>query len=305
MLFQKILALLLSLISGVASLFGVTMKDAYEPDAFPIISVEEKAPDAIRIASFNVRCADVNGTPAILRRQLVQEEILRIAPDSIGVQEATTDWMAYLRLIPGYGAFGEGRDGGISGEHSAILYNRSKYRLMAGDTFWLNETKSKKQIGWDAALNRICTWVVLENRETGAQYAHVNTHFDHAGAQARLESAKLILAFIRDNFADLPVILTGDLNVEQSSEAYQLFAGNLTDARENAPDSRTVGSFHDGNAGLYPYDLDYIFCGAKVSPLVFRTVTDGVNGRYVSDHFPIYADVTMEPVTGVFQKTVS
>ena len=40
MLFQKILALLLSLISGVASLFGVTMKDAYEPDAFPIISVK-------------------------------------------------------------------------------------------------------------------------------------------------------------------------------------------------------------------------------------------------------------------------
>ena len=39
------------------------------------------------------------------------------------------------------------------------------------------------------------------------------------------------------------------------------------------------------------YYIDCILTKPGVETAVYRTVTVGVNGRFVSDHFPIYADV--------------
>ena len=45
---------------------------------------------------------------------------------------------------------------------------------------------------------------------------------DHIGVVARRESAKLIIAKIKEMCAKDPVILTGDFNVDQTSESYQV-----------------------------------------------------------------------------------
>ena len=37
--------------------------------------------------------------------------------------------------------------------------------------------------------------------------------------------------------------------------------------------------------------IDYILCSDDFHPTVFKTVTAGIDGRFVSDHFPIYADL--------------
>ena len=49
---------------------------------------------------------------------------------------------------------------------------------------------------------------------------------DHVGVQARAESAKLILEKIKEFPKKLPAILTGDFNVDQTSESYQLLDGS-------------------------------------------------------------------------------
>lgn len=53
-----------------------------------------------------------------------------------------------------------------------------------------------------------------------------NLHMDHVGVQARAESAKLILEKIKEFPKKLPAILTGDFNVDQTSESYQLLDGS-------------------------------------------------------------------------------
>ena len=58
---------------------------------------------------------------------------------------------------------GVGRDdGNKKGEFCAIYFNKNKYRLLKSSTFWLSENPNEVSIGWDAALERICTYAQLE-----------------------------------------------------------------------------------------------------------------------------------------------
>ena len=291
MLFRRLLSMLLAVSMAAATLFPYG--DAYTPGTFPIIGIDEKADDAVRVMSFNIRCYGVGDEGVARRRLIALEEILRVAPDSLGVQEATGAWMFWLRMLPQYGIVGKCRDGGISGEHCPVLYNREKYRLIDADTFWLSETPDEVSYGWDAACRRVCTWVLLENRESGVRYAHVNTHFDNVGKTAVKKSAEQISAFIAERFPDVPVVFTADLNAEPDSVAYEIMTRTLSDTRLTAPDCQSFGTYHDAAPQDYSdCIIDYVLCSQNVTPLVFRTVTEGVNGRFVSDHFPIYADVT-------------
>ena len=297
MLFRRIIGLFLAISAAFGTLFPYG--DAYEEGTFPIIGIDEKAEDAVRVMSFNIRCADVNGVPASRRRLIALEEILRVAPDSLGVQEATPAWMFWLRMLPQYGIVGECRDGKGKGEACPVLYDRTKYKLIDHDTFWLSETPDEVSYGWDADCRRTCTWALLENKADGTRYVHVNTHFDNEGQQAVRESAKMITAFIAEKFSGVPVVFTADMNARPGSAGYNIMTETLTDARLTAPDCtdecRTLFTFHNGKPeGRTTPILDYVLYGEGVTALSYRTVTEGVNGRLVSDHFPIYADVRID-----------
>jgi len=79
------------------------------------------------------------------------------------------------------------------GEFSAVFYNHDRFKKLDGGTFWLSDTPGACSFGWDAACRRICSWVKLEELESGEILHVFNTHFDHKGEVARRESAQLIL----------------------------------------------------------------------------------------------------------------
>ena len=293
-IFQRILSFLVAMSASLTGLFGITRTDTFTPDTFPIIAVSEKAQDAVRICSFNIRNTDVNGTGMEHRILIALQQIVEIAPDSMGVQEATTLWMPALRSLAGYGVVGKCRDGFVIGEFNPIVYNCVKYQLVDTGTFWLSETPEKPSVGWDAAYRRICTWAVLKNRKTGQTYVHMNAHFDNQGRTAQAEEAKMIVAFANEHFSGLPLVLTSDLNNQPGSQAYQILTASLTDTRFAAPDSVGFGTFHDADPQKHTQDIiDYVMVAGGVQALTYRTVTAGVSGRFVSDHFPIYADILL------------
>ncbi len=39
--------------------------------------------------------------------------------------------------------------------------------------------------------------------------------------------------------------------------------------------------------------IDYVLVNDRVKPLVYRVVTEGIDGKLVSDHYPVYADVVI------------
>ena len=293
MFFYRIfLSVILCFAALTAQVKGEIPADTYTPDTFPIIRQSLKTPCSVRVVSFNIRCADVNGVQPKERADIVLKTICDLAPDSAGLQEVTGEWVKYLKKIPGCGMVGEGRDGGGHGEGCYILYNELKWKCLDSGTFWLSETPDEPSFGWDAACRRVCTWIVLQNRLTGKTYAHVNSHFDHQGKVAVKEEAKMVNAFIDEHFCDMPVVFTADLNAKPDSEPYRIMTESLADARLNAAEKQEYGTFH----GTHPetmaeYYIDYVLTRPGIEVPVYRTVTAGVNGRFVSDHFPIYADV--------------
>ena len=294
---QKWIAALLSLTAALFAATGIRMADSMQGHEFPLIAVTEKAEEDVRVMSFNVRNTDLNGVPAPFRRDLAIREILKIMPDSFGVQEATITWMAALRAkLPAYGCVGVARDNGKSllgmGEYTAVFYLREKYDLLDHGDFWLSDTPDEPSYGPGAAYRRICTWALLQNKETGEVYAHVNTHLDNGSNEAREAGARQIVAFIESRFTDTPVAFTADMNTGEGSGAYRIMTGALNDARYAAADAAGADTYHNCTPEDKPVIiLDYVMCSKDAAVDVFRVVTDGIDGRFVSDHFPIYADV--------------
>ncbi|MFP9098332.1 endonuclease/exonuclease/phosphatase family protein [Flavobacterium sp. RHBU_24] len=177
----------------------------------------------IKVMTYNLRLdTDADGENRWgLRKDLVAGQVQFYEPDFMGVQEALPQQMHYLDdTLAAYDFIGVGRDDGREkGEFSAIFYNKDKFKAVQQSTFWLSPTPEKPRLGWDAACNRVCTYGLFENTKTRQKVWVFNTHFDHLGNVARIESAKLILKKINEiNKDKLPFILTGDFNLEETSE---------------------------------------------------------------------------------------
>ncbi len=248
----------------------------------------------MKIMSFNIRGAHVGNERWQKRKGIVCKTMLMSNADSIGLQEAHTKWMRTIkwRLRKKYDCIGIGRDDGKhKGEHSAIFYLKDKYNLIDSGNFWLSETPDVPSIGWDADCKRICTWGVLENKITKERYVHMNTHFDHIGVVARSESVKMILEKAK-SLPDMPVVFTADMNVTEGGKNYSQFvnSGYFYDTKYLAPDTMEKCTFHDTKPEEHEGDIiDYIMVNDKWTVQKYRVMTEGIDGRFVSDHFPIYA----------------
>ncbi|MDV7402353.1 hypothetical protein RZS08_63615, partial [Arthrospira platensis SPKY1] len=86
---------------------------------------------------------------------------------------------------------------------------------------------------------------IFTDRRTHKRLHLLNTHFDHVGAQARTESAKLLLQRYKTAYTGDAFILMGDFNAEEQSEPIQLFASELEGL------SLVDSLFFDGPAGTF------------------------------------------------------
>lgn len=289
------MSILMAFITMLTSLFGIIQN---KPDTTITQGFETKGENVMRIMSFNIRSGKVGSETWQDRVGIVSQTMLESDADSIGVQEAHPEWMEQLRqtVTSKYAYVGVGRDGENAGEFSAIFYLKDKYNLIDSGTFWLSETPDQISKGWDAVFNRICTWAVLENKATGEKYVHINSHFDHVGVNARANSVELILNKAKE-FTDLPVVFTADLNVKQGSEDYNHFvnSGILRDTKFDTHDTMNYCTYHDSNPKRNMDEvIDYVMINEHFDAKTYRVVTEGIDGRYVSDHFPIYADIVVK-----------
>ena len=147
-------------------------------------------------------------------------------PDFIGGQEVQHHQLTYLlENLKGYNYIGVGRDDGKeAGEYSCIFYKKDKFNVLQQSTFWLSPTPDTVSKGWDAAIVRVCTYGLFKNKKTKQLFWVFNTHFDHVGKVARLESAKLIIKKMQElNTKNYPIIFSGDFNSRPEAEPSNIF----------------------------------------------------------------------------------
>ncbi|HOO25843.1 MAG TPA: endonuclease/exonuclease/phosphatase family protein [Clostridiales bacterium] len=248
----------------------------------------------MRVMSFNLLCGGEGENTVRKRRGIATEKILELKPDLLGVQEATPEWMRWLKAkLSDYAFVGVGRDDGKKkGEYSAVFYLKDKFDLLDSGTFWLSETPDKVSQGWDGVCKRICSWALLQEKSSGKKLAHMNTHLDHKGFLARKNGIGLILEKARE-LDDYSLVVTGDFNLFEGSEEYEwLMAGTLKDSKFLSPQTEDKGTFHGfGEDGDMKVIIDYVLVNDKFKPQTYRIVSEGVNGRAVSDHHPVCVDM--------------
>lgn len=223
--------------------------------------------------------------------------------DIIGMQEVLVSQLNYMKEnLPAYGVVGVGRkDGKDQGEFSPVFYRKDRFKMIKNETFWLSETPDKISKGWDANLERIVTWAILQDKNTSKEIPFLNTHFDHIGVEARVESAKLLKSKIAELAGGRPVILTGDFNSLPDSEAIR----HLIDSNDSNGliDSKMVAKLSygpdwtSGGFDTRPFNertvIDYIFVKGISTVNRYAVFTEKLNEICLSDHCPVFAQVKL------------
>ena len=263
------------------------------------ISMDTSALSAgeIRIMSANVRCLnpqDLGKKSWFYRADLILKNIEAEAPTVIGFQEVTKWQYAYLcDTLSGYDSVITYRDDTLYSEGCPVFYNTSLYNLKDKGSFWLSETPEVMSKGWDAACYRICSYVILEEKENGKQFVVFNTHLDHVSDTARINGIRVVLDKIAQ-FGGLPSVIIGDLNAAEDSETYRSVTENFLDAKYQLENPQISATYHNWGTELDRPCIDYCMIsktGFTVNSYkVVQTTYDGV---YPSDHFPLSVSLTL------------
>src|SRR5690606_6131573 len=198
-----------------------------------------------------------------------------------------------------------------------------KLAVLDEGTFWLSENPETPGKGWDAALPRICTWGKFKDKQQGTVFYFFNLHLDHVGVKARHESAKQVLRRIKPLAAQgIPVILTGDFNVDQQSESYKeiVNSGFILDSYDTALlKYGASGTFNGFNIhSRTDSRIDHVFITKGITVEKHGVLTDfyqpahsskradsrnfpkevklyeNIN-RLPSDHFPVSVQLILKP----------
>ena len=261
---------------------------------------------SLNILSYNIRFANPGDAPNTWseRKDKVFAVIREASPDIFGLQEALKSQVDDTEhAFPGFTRIGSGRDDGKeAGEYSPVFYNTVKFSLLKSGVFWLSQTPSVAgSRGWDAACNRIVTWVHLKDIRSGEGIFVFCTHFDHMGEIARHNSALMVLQAVDSLAGETPAVLIGDFNATPDSEPYQIITDKsnpkhlidaLTICKNNKGPECTYTGFKIG--AIPGARIDYIFVKSKMK-VVSYTVNPENNGEYYpSDHLPVSATFLLQ-----------
>jgi len=272
----------------------------------PASSLADEQSSEVRVMSFNIRygTAKDGDNHWDKRKDFLIETIKAFDPDLLGTQETLGFQRDYLaEKLAGYEALGVGRDDGReNGEMTALYFKRSRFEKLDGGHFWLSETPDQPgSKSWDTSLTRMATWVKLRDRRQpkAKPLAFFNTHFDHRGVQARIESARLLRRRAIEMSKTCRVIVTGDFNMGEGSEAYRALFDPVTGQPSPLRDTyRLANPTRAPNEGTFTgfkpdatdgQRIDWIGVSREwkvIKAAIDRTARDG---RTPSDHFPVTA----------------
>ena len=295
--------------------------------ALSVVLTNALSAQDIYIGQYNIRnvnakdSAEGNGWE---RRCPVVCDILRIeAFDIFGAQEVLHDQMEDLHAaLPQYASIGVGRnDGKTDGEYAPIFYKKDRIECLDCGTFWLSETPDVAgSIGWDARYTRICTWGKFKDLKSGKKFLMFNLHMDHRGVEARRQSCHLVLSKVKEMCGKYPYILTGDFNVDQKNEIYNIIAGS--GAFHDSYETADVRFAETDSMNYFKVDfktdrrIDHVFLSPDFKALDYKLMTysywvevdpseqakadiaagkEGVivhEQRLPSDHYPIGVHIT-------------
>ncbi len=255
--------------------------------------------DQIKIVTFNLRSVwKGDGINAFIHRAgLIYEKIQKEQPDIVAFQEVIEPHYDLLtKLMPEYTFLGQFRNADYRGEGVYIAIKNADWMTVFYDVFWISPTPHVPASRFEGQSHcpRICATAAVRHKKSGKILRVANIHLDHIGEAARVKGIRCVLDKLAEYEHDypLPTLLMGDFNAEPNSETIAMTNEVLQDLTAEIP-----LTFHDYGREDH-CKIDYIyatptFVGAVRSIKIWDDVNEGI---YLSDHYPICAEFSVEEI---------
>jgi len=265
----------------------------------------------VRVMSFNIRYGTAKDGENHWknRKEMVFDVLRNHHPNVVGLQEALGFQIDQIRKANSeYGLIGVAReDGANDGEYSAILYRLDLFDVDESGTFWFSDTPEVPGSShWGNACVRICSWARFIEKKSRRAFYVFNLHMDHISQPSREKSAVLLSQRLLNRKHADPFIVTGDFNTGENNPVILYLKGKAALSKSNGnecknpvpmvdtfrilyPDANDVGTFNGFKGKRKGDKIDYIFTMPGVKVLEAKILYDNVDGRFPSDHFPVWA----------------
>ena len=249
---------------------------------------KEVSPVELTIMSWNILNPAWGGGPAADRADAFGETVAAVAPDVLGLQEASKTWHAAFDVLPAHYAPVCATSNSGNPSMTTFFYNTETLTLADSGVIDLDE---KSDI-------RVVAWAIFEEKTSEKRFLITNTHPDSRETQciAHTEQYLQIAQTLYEQH-DLPAFAVGDFNAIESSEAYRLSIDNgFTDCKyaEGVELVNDIDSYLYGDFGcivtMGQGSRDHVFFKGDVTPKRFETLR-GDTVQSVSDHLPVVATV--------------
>lgn len=241
-----------------------------------------------------------NGNSIALRAERFGVMLEDTAPDLIGTQEASLEWVGYLKKLGNYGFVGVSSAGerAMYGEWNAVLYKKDRFVLMDDGTFWLSEdprTASRLNGSMDY---RTCTWAELFDRYTGKTVIMASAQLDGGSEELRSEQARVLILYLKSvlgkRYNSCQIYISADLNAMEYDASYRRIIRDYYDTRDIADEelSELNGTYHA--FGNIPEGKETDFCFTNGGEVLSYCIIDKkyagsfeTEPGFVSDHYGI------------------
>ncbi len=178
-----------------------------------------------------------------------------------------------------------------------IFYRKERLEVLDYDTVWLSDVKA--EAGYGARFARLFTWVKFRDKKSGKIFFHFNGHYDHRGYEAKIAASYIVLDMVRKVAKGMPSFVTADYNADKKSEAYKVLQTSALVKDSMLATDNALNKQYQSHPSYRPAEklaangrhIDHIFYtpnSVKINK--WELVIKAYNGKYGSDHLPIYVD---------------
>lgn len=271
----------------------------------------------IRVGTYNLRISGAkdyeNGNGWDTRKAKVVASVRKNDFDIFGIQEVTgngnegpevgrnmqADLIAELGDTYEFIFFSPYSQDGVGKSSNGIAYKRDLFDISDKRFFWAAENPEVMTAN-DRKHHRGGLCAVFTHKQSGVRFFFMETHGPLYKECNPLVAPYYVEIEKKYNPGCLPSIFVGDMNFYDSSEGYGIFTAWWQDAyKVLQPKGGTTGPRGTFNGFNLERDMtkagriDYIFFRGQVVPVHYVCDDSRQDGRYPSDHCPVYCDVKL------------